>query len=640
MPEAGHPARLERSALSTVRRSTTGTVGLLLAGRYRLDVRLGADGDSSSWEGHDVQLDRGVLVRVIAGRHVDDALDAARRAAGLDEPRLARILDVGTARATDGALIGWVVEERPGGQRLADLVRERPLAASRARAVVGEAATALDRAGRSGLHHRRLDASCVYLEGTDVVVTGLVVAAAAAGRDDAPAGEADREDAVALVAVLYAALSGFWPLGRSGGLDAAPRSAGAPVPVRDLAAGVPNDLDTLLAVTLGPFDDGPFSPAELVQQLAPWDHGASVAPVALPETAAAPAGREPVAAGASTTPAPAQPPAAPAPAGRGAVRQGARQTGSFARPARPSTAQPIRPLSRTGIQPRAALAGAAAAGAAAAPPPAPPEARSERRAGARSVPRPEPRPVPRPALRPAGARHPTGDLDPLIAALATPDPSRPGAPRPLRRAAGLWVAGLLAVALVVAAAVAWQQLPRLRGVLGIAPAPSGSPVLPLDGAATPQPSGPPAPAPTAVEIAEVRALDPFGDVTENDELLPLAVDGDPATAWASSTYRSAALGGLKRGVGVDLALAAEVPVTEVELLVGGGGGTVEVRTSPDGGFDASEVVGAAEVGDGAGGPVVVALPEGTRTSHVVLWFTTLPATPDGFAVELYSATVR
>ena len=46
------------------------------------------------------------------------------------------------------------------------------------------------------------------------------------------------------------------------------------------------------------------------------------------------------------------------------------------------------------------------------------------------------------------------------------------------------------------------------------------------------------------------------------------------------------------------------------------------------------------VGDGGGGPVTVELPEPTPTSHVVLWFTTLPSTPDGFVVQLYSVTVR
>src|SRR5690606_32210440 len=33
---------------------------------------------------------------------------------------------------------------------------------------------------------------------------------------------------------------------------------------------VPNDLDTLCAVTLGPHDDGPHSPGELVRELEPW----------------------------------------------------------------------------------------------------------------------------------------------------------------------------------------------------------------------------------------------------------------------------------------------------------------------------------------------------------------------------------
>ena len=46
------------------------------------------------------------------------------------------------------------------------------------------------------------------------------------------------------------------------------------------------------------------------------------------------------------------------------------------------------------------------------------------------------------------------------------------------------------------------------------------------------------------------------------------------------------------------------------------------------------------MGDGAGGPVVVPLEPPATTSHVVLWFTTLPTTPDGYVVQLSSAAVR
>jgi hypothetical protein len=71
---------------------------------------------------------------------------------------------------------------------------------------------------------------------------------------------------------VYAALTGHWPgPGETAdGLPTAPAVGGAPVPPADLVAGVPGDLNTLCAVTLGRDDDGPLSPADLVRELEPW----------------------------------------------------------------------------------------------------------------------------------------------------------------------------------------------------------------------------------------------------------------------------------------------------------------------------------------------------------------------------------
>ncbi len=638
MPEAGQPARVLRTPAGA-QLGTTGAVGLLLAGRYRLQEQRGQVLDSSSWEAHDEQLRRPVLVTVVAGGHVEDAVDAARRVAGLGDPRIARVLDVGDARATDGSVIGWVVQERPGGVRLAELVAGpgAALDAVRARAVVGEAAAALEHAGTAGLHHLRLDPSCLYVDDAGVVLTGLAVTAAAEGADGGPALEADREDAVGLVSLLYAALSGLWPHGRHGRLAAAPRTPAGPAPLRDVVedpSSVPNDLDTLASVTLGPLDDGPFSPREVVAQLAPWAAAAGSSrsgSLVLPDTPGAARHRGP-ARGSGSGP-------GGAPDGED---DGGRSDGATRRV---PTAQLLPPAARG---PRGARPGTSPAGgprgAQAGPPrgawlrppegPSPSAARGSRLAAPRGAP---------PGLvtarqRSPGAQEARSDLDPLIAALATTSSTASAAPRPLRRRARAAVVAVLVVSLIGAVAVAWQQLPQVRGALGAVP---GSPASadaerdPTAGAAPVEPAPPVSPV-----VAGITALDPFGDVTENDDRLGRATDADPATRWDSSTYVSAALGGLKSGVGVDLALAEEASVREVELLVGGGGGAVEVRTSPDGTFENSAVVATATVGDGAGGPVVVALEQPVTTSHVVLWFTTLPTTPDGYVVQLYSAVVR
>jgi hypothetical protein len=67
---------------------------------------------------------------------------------------------------------------------------------------------------------------------------------------------------------------------------------------------------------------------------------------------------------------------------------------------------------------------------------------------------------------------------------------------------------------------------------------------------------------------------------------------------------------------------------------------VEVRTSPDGGYDGSEVVGAADVGSGSGDPVVVHLPEEVEASHLLLWFTALPQTGTGYSAQVAEVSVR
>ena len=110
-----------------------------------------------------------------------------------------------------------------------------------------------------------------------MLVGGLALDAALLGDSGGDARSITRADAVGLVRLLYAALTGLWPADprapqTPGGETPppAPIVNGAPVAPADLVPGVPNDLDTLCVVTLGPNDDGPHSPGELVRELEPW----------------------------------------------------------------------------------------------------------------------------------------------------------------------------------------------------------------------------------------------------------------------------------------------------------------------------------------------------------------------------------
>jgi eukaryotic-like serine/threonine-protein kinase len=70
----------------------------------------------------------------------------------------------------------------------------------------------------------------------------------------------------------------------------------------------------------------------------------------------------------------------------------------------------------------------------------------------------------------------------------------------------------------------------------------------------------------AVALASAGILDPEpGDGEENDELLPLAIDGDPETTWTTDHYDSPDLGGIKDGVGMYATAERPVEATEIGI---------------------------------------------------------------------------
>ncbi|QHT57524.1 hypothetical protein GXP71_16580 [Cellulomonas sp. H30R-01] len=254
--------------------------GTVLAGRYRIVAPAPSDLDgATAWQATDQILDRPVRVRVLEAGAVAPALDAARRAALVTDARLVRVLDVGTHEG-----VGYVVSEQVTGPSLAQLVARAPLTPDQARAVIGEAASALEVARRRGVHHLALRPSVLHVNSDGrVLLGGLAIDAALLGTAGGDARATTRSDTVGLVRLLYAALTGLWPAGDRPGagdpLPEAPLLGARPVPPSDLVAGIPADLDTLCAVTLGPHDDGPHSPGELVRELEPWGEIRAVAGV-------------------------------------------------------------------------------------------------------------------------------------------------------------------------------------------------------------------------------------------------------------------------------------------------------------------------------------------------------------------------
>lgn len=242
----------------------------VLAQRYTLTRKLAGRPDQELWIATDSTLGREVTATVFPADfdHAEAALDSARRAAGVEDRHLPRVLDVGRENGT-----AYVITEAlHGAESIAAALQFDPLPAEEVRRMVGEAASGLGAASARGLHHLQLTPHDIVSSPDGAVsVLGLPTDAALAGADDLSSEEASRTDTVALVQIVYAGLTRRWPGEQSvPGLQDVPRRADGELPApSELVSGVPGDLDTLCRTTLGA-DEGPRTPGELARQLAPW----------------------------------------------------------------------------------------------------------------------------------------------------------------------------------------------------------------------------------------------------------------------------------------------------------------------------------------------------------------------------------
>ena len=611
--------------------------GTLLAGRYRLHQPVPIDLPGiDCWSARDQILDRPVRALVLKSGRIAQAQDGARRAALVSDERLLRILDVG-----DHEGVVYAVTEPVVGKDLQQLTEHGPLPADQARSIVAEAAAALEVARRRGVHHLALRPSVLHVtpEGR-VVVTGLALDGELLGHDLTGAKATSRADTVGLVSLLYLALTGRWP-GQSkalpfDGSDAAPMVGGRPVAPSELTPGVPNDLDTLCVVTLGPDDDGPHSPAELVRELEPWGPILVGAVFGTPDeapTATIPSGpwdegvrsRRPAAGaddgdGSAGTSAGTDAGGASA----GTPADGPKPASGSAEPTpdpdstAESSAAPSPPPS---IERQPARRGWSRSSRPGVPPPAEPPifgADSPGRSSSTAViPRVDARDGSRGDRRPGEA-----DFDSIID-VPKLFVTRRFNPTP-------YVLAVMGLLVVVGLVLAWNALTRPAPPIG------GEGGLQLDMPSLDEPEPEvPSDAEGGAEggavgadppvIASAQMLDPppGGDNNEHPEAVALAIDGDPTTFWYSRTYASPTYG-MKPGIGYAITLAAPANVSTVTLLVNGSGGTVEVRL-----VDPTTPVEGPALASAPLSPETVLTFEPTAGQHVVLWFPALPQTPDG-----------
>ena len=268
----------------------TSEPGTRLAGRYRLVDQVAAGNGWTLWKAIDETLARpvSILTFVSGFPRIAQVVTAARAASRLTDPRMAQVFDV-----EDGGGQAYIVLEWVGGESLSSLLDEGPLDPSLACSLIGDAARAVAGAHALGQAHLRLTPDTLWwTRGSGIKITGLGIDAALAGDGltGAAAYDPSVADTIAIAALLYAALTGYWPGEEPTRLPAAPLSDGMVCTPRQVSADVSSALDGLIIRALlqrptrqGPPIQSPADFAEALSMVAP--------PVPLPEPAPpAPAG--------------------------------------------------------------------------------------------------------------------------------------------------------------------------------------------------------------------------------------------------------------------------------------------------------------------------------------------------------------
>ncbi len=607
--------------------------GTVLGSRYALRRRLSQDGDLERWSAHDTTLRREVALIIVGAEHPNCAgvLDAARRAAGVEDARLVRILDVGTQNNHS-----FIVEEAMNGsESLTTILEQGPLPAEEARRIAGETAKALETAGQRGLHHLQLTPNHVVIAPDGAIrVSGVAIAAAVEGPDQQEPATAtsSRRDAVCLVAILYAALTSRWPLDEKvSGMEPAPRVIEGVAAPAKIASDVPDDLDALCDETLNK-DAGPMTPREFAGRIAPWPRDrvprTGVEPtvvLSLPnsgsvseQSGASSGGTGPTVALPSvgaTTLAPSNSPAEAAKSTKTASRLPDREP-----VAAPETAAEEVPTSLMGEATTAGATTSKALGSALAS------------AGAAAG-------VLRGKLSAlaSGAQSKSVSTDSSYGSERVTFPTHlsgvediePPLPLlPASTALPLTRGQSKMVMLIVAAFVVLALFFGYQGLFGSLGGTSGSNPTPKPPVAVPTGKAPASPGPRAatttggaIAISSVTGFDPQGDGVENNSQAAKVYDGNTSTTWTSELYTTPHFGNLKKGVGLLLDLGQPTSVHQVTVSLANGPLDVTAYAASSPNLHGATVLGHAS---SASGQVqleaATAMP---RSQYIIVWFTSL-----------------
>ena len=247
----------------------TGTT--TIAGRYRLESRLGVGGMSTVHLAFDQRLERNVAIKLLAEHLADDPTFVSRfrrealSAARLVHPNIVQVFDFGF---DEGHHQHFIVMEHVPGHSCAELLRDRGhLDVDQGVEIVIQACRGLDYAHRNGVVHRDVKPGNLLVSDADVVKladfgiaratdqssitqVGSVLGTAAYLAPEQARGEeaGPRADIYSLGVVAYQLLSGRLPYEATSLSELAlKQQRESPIPLDELSPHVPHELALAVA---------------------------------------------------------------------------------------------------------------------------------------------------------------------------------------------------------------------------------------------------------------------------------------------------------------------------------------------------------------------------------------------------------
>ncbi|HEX3802751.1 MAG TPA: protein kinase [Solirubrobacteraceae bacterium] len=272
----------------------------VIAGRYRVEGRLGVGGMSTVLLAIDERLERHVAVKLLAEHLADDPTFVSRfrrealAAARLVHPNIVQVFDSGFDEA---AHQHFIVMEYVPGQSCAEILRDRGhLDVDQAVDIIAQACRGLDYAHRNGVVHRDVkpgnlmvsESGVVKLADfgiaratgqTSITQVGSVLGTAAYLSPEQARGEeaGPQADLYSLGVVSYQLLSGRLPYEANSLSELAlKQQRESPIPLQRLNPRVPPTLSEAVALSISVVpDERPHTATELSEMIADGANGIS-----------------------------------------------------------------------------------------------------------------------------------------------------------------------------------------------------------------------------------------------------------------------------------------------------------------------------------------------------------------------------